>query len=101
MKLDKRIILVGKAASGKDYFKDFLIERGFIPSVSHTTRPMRDGEIDLTIISVWYCNDGPLLEKSTPPLLDALIIANEDTEAPKILSGKIIFIYELEMICVT
>lgn len=46
MKLDKRIILVGKAASGKDYFKDFLIERGFIPSVSHTTRPMRDGEID-------------------------------------------------------
>jgi guanylate kinase len=46
MKLSKRIIIVGKAASGKDYFKDFLIEKGFIPSVSHTTRPMRDGEIN-------------------------------------------------------
>lgn len=40
----KNIILVGKAASGKDYFKDYLIKRGFKTSTSHTTRPMRDGE---------------------------------------------------------
>ena len=46
MKLSKRIVLVGRAASGKDFFKNYLIEKGFIPSVSHTTRPMRDGEIN-------------------------------------------------------
>lgn len=46
MKLGKRIILAGKAASGKDYFKDYLIQKGYLPSVSCTTRPMRDGEID-------------------------------------------------------
>lgn len=42
----KRIILVGKAASGKDYFKDFLIRKGFRVSTSHTTRPKRTGEIN-------------------------------------------------------
>ncbi len=46
MRLEKRIILVGKAASGKDYFKKFLIQKGYIPSISHTTRPKRVGEID-------------------------------------------------------
>ena len=40
----KRIILTGPAASGKDFFKDFLTSKGFMPSVSHTTRPMRDTE---------------------------------------------------------
>lgn len=43
---DKKIILVGKAASGKDYFKDFLINEGFRASISHTTRPIRKGERD-------------------------------------------------------
>lgn len=40
----KKIILVGGAASGKDFFKDYLTKEGFMPSVSHTTRPMREGE---------------------------------------------------------
>lgn len=44
--MKKRIILVGKAGSGKDYFKSFLTERGLKPSVSHTTRPPRKGEVD-------------------------------------------------------
>lgn len=44
--MKKRIILVGTAASGKDYFKDYLISHGKNPSVSHTTRPMRDGEVN-------------------------------------------------------
>lgn len=42
----KRIILVGKAASGKDYLRTKFIDRGFIPSVSMTTRPSRPGEIN-------------------------------------------------------
>lgn len=46
MKREKRIILVGKAASGKDYFKSYLVEKGFIPSISHTTRPRRNGETE-------------------------------------------------------
>lgn len=46
MILDKRIILVGRSASGKDFFKDFLVDKGYIPSVSHTTRPIRDGEVN-------------------------------------------------------
>lgn len=44
--MDQRIILVGKAASGKDYFKDYLTRTGYMPSVSHTSRPIRDGEED-------------------------------------------------------
>lgn len=40
-----RIILVGKAASGKDYFRDYLNQH-LIVDVSCTTRPPRDGEID-------------------------------------------------------
>ena len=42
----KNIILVGKAASGKDYFKDFLLKKGYKTSISHTTRPKREGEIN-------------------------------------------------------
>ena len=44
--MNKKIILVGKGASGKDYFKDFLLSKGFKTSVSHTSRPRREGEID-------------------------------------------------------
>jgi guanylate kinase len=44
--MKKRIILVGKAASGKDFFKDYLVRTGKKPSISHTTRPMRCGEIN-------------------------------------------------------
>lgn len=41
----KRIIIVGKAGSGKDYLKQLLIDKGFIPDISFTTRPIRKGEI--------------------------------------------------------
>jgi len=42
--MKKRIILCGKAASGKDYFRDFLMLKEKKISVSKTTRPQRDGE---------------------------------------------------------
>lgn len=42
----KRIILVGKGASGKDYTREILEESGFVYCVSHTTRPPRIGEVD-------------------------------------------------------
>lgn len=41
MKLDKKIILVGKAASGKSYFSKFLVRKGYIPSISYSTRKPR------------------------------------------------------------
>jgi guanylate kinase len=44
MEKRRKIILVGKAASGKDWFKDFLVKEGYAPSISHTTRPSRMGE---------------------------------------------------------
>lgn len=40
-----RIFLVGPAASGKDYFREFLHNKGKRVDVSYTTRPARDGEI--------------------------------------------------------
>lgn len=44
--IKKRIILVGHAASGKDYLAEKFVEQGFRKDVSYTTRPMRDGEVD-------------------------------------------------------
>jgi len=41
-----KLILVGKAASGKDHLKTKLRNKGFIAGVSHTTRPPRKGEVD-------------------------------------------------------
>lgn len=41
-----RILGVGAAGSGKDYFKDFLHNNDINVDVSYTTRPMRQGEID-------------------------------------------------------
>ncbi len=43
---EKRIILVGKAASGKDYARQQLQNYGFKYCVSHTTRPPREGEVN-------------------------------------------------------
>jgi guanylate kinase len=40
----KRVILCGPAASGKDYFRDFLSRKEYKISVSKTTRSPRDGE---------------------------------------------------------
>ena len=54
MNKNKRIILVGKAASGKDFLKRKFGERGFNLDVSYTTRPIREGEfkgIDYNFIS--------------------------------------------------
>ena len=38
-----RIILCGKAASGKDHLRKILEGRGYRYGVSYTTRPPRDG----------------------------------------------------------
>lgn len=38
-----RVILVGKAGSGKDFFRDYLSEKEGL-DVSYTTRPAREGE---------------------------------------------------------
>lgn len=46
MKKHKRTVLVGKAASGKDYFRKVLENRGFKYAVSYTTRPPRTGEVE-------------------------------------------------------
>ena len=42
----KRLIIVGKGGSGKDYMRKILEDRGFRYCVSHTTRPPRDGEVN-------------------------------------------------------
>lgn len=44
MRKVKRIILVGKAASGKDYLAETFIKNGFRKDISFTTRPPREGE---------------------------------------------------------
>lgn len=41
----KRVILIGKAASGKDFARKYLQQAGFDFQVSYTTRPPRVGEI--------------------------------------------------------
>ena len=45
MKLEK-IILVGPAASGKDYVCKYLKDKGLRKSITYTTRPCRDKEED-------------------------------------------------------
>jgi len=44
--MSKRIILVGAAASGKDYLKKKFGNQGFRLDVSYTTRPIREGETE-------------------------------------------------------
>ena len=41
----KRVVLVGRAASGKDHMRKTLENKGFKYAVSYTTRPKRDGEV--------------------------------------------------------
>ena len=41
-----KIILIGKAAAGKDHMRKVLEGRGFTYGTSYTTRPPREGEID-------------------------------------------------------
>ncbi len=50
----QRIILVGKAGSGKDYLAFQLAKLGFVKDLSFTTRPKREGEkegVDYSYIS--------------------------------------------------
>ncbi len=42
----KRIILVGAAASGKDYARKLFEDKGYVYATSYTTRPPRDGEVN-------------------------------------------------------
>jgi guanylate kinase len=46
MRNHKRIILVGKAASGKDHLRKKYESRGFKYAVSYTTRPPREDEVN-------------------------------------------------------
>jgi guanylate kinase len=43
--MKKRLILIGKAASGKDYFQKRLVDEGWIPLRQYTTRPKRPTEV--------------------------------------------------------
>lgn len=43
--MSKRIIIVGKSASGKDYLRQKFIDRGFKPAISYTSRPIRENEV--------------------------------------------------------
>lgn len=42
----RRVILVGKGGSGKDYARKILEDKGFRYCISHTTRPLREGEVN-------------------------------------------------------
>jgi guanylate kinase len=44
---DKKIIIVGPGAAGKDFLAKGLADRGYVKAVSCTTRPPRDGEVHL------------------------------------------------------
>ena len=41
-----RVILIGPGSSGKDFLKEYLMQKGYVPSVYCTTRPQREGEIN-------------------------------------------------------
>ena len=41
-----KIVLIGKAAAGKDFMRKRMIDRGFTFGISCTTRRPRKGEVD-------------------------------------------------------
>ena len=45
-KVNRRIILCGCAASGKDYLIEEFVNKGYTKNVSFTSRPKREGEIE-------------------------------------------------------
>ena len=60
----KRIIIVGKGGSGKDHMRKDLQSMGFKYCVSHTSRPMRDGEsegVDYFFVDPEYFQKNPEL----------------------------------------
>lgn len=42
----RKLLLIGKSASGKDTLRDMLIKRGLKVAISYTSRPRRPNEID-------------------------------------------------------
>lgn len=44
--VNKKIIIVGRGGSGKDYLRKKLTEKGYSYGVSFTSRPPREGEVD-------------------------------------------------------
>jgi len=42
----ERLIIAGHSASGKDYLSESLVKMGLKKSVTYTTRPIRNGEVD-------------------------------------------------------
>lgn len=44
--VNKKIIIVGKTTSGKDYLSNYLTTKGYKKSISYTTRPIRSDEVD-------------------------------------------------------
>ena len=44
--ISKKIVILGKSASGKDHLINYLEKRGLKRNISYTTRPMRIGEKD-------------------------------------------------------
>lgn len=75
MRQHKRVILVGHAASGKDYLAAKFVEKGFVKDISLTTRPMREGEIPGY---TYHYIDAELFEK-----LDGIGILYESVEFNK------------------
>ena len=55
-----KIILVGKAAAGKDYFRARLAKKGFRGAVSHTTRKPRETETEG--VDYYYTTDDKFME---------------------------------------
>ena len=60
--MDKMLVLIGKAASGKDSVREILVKKhGFHSIVTYTTRPMREGEIKN--ITYHYISENDFLQK--------------------------------------
>lgn len=55
------IVLVGKTASGKNTIRDKLVDLGYKPIVTYTTRPIREGEIE--DITYHYVSEDWFLDK--------------------------------------
>jgi len=44
--MSRRIVICGKAASGKDFLRNAFAKQGYSVDISVTTRPRREGEVD-------------------------------------------------------
>ena len=44
--MENKVVIVGKAASGKDYLREHFERCGLLVCVSDTTRPKREGEVE-------------------------------------------------------